>query len=748
MICIIHCPHQMFQAFYLGEGDFHETKYDDFDLQVPFYISEKYITDWKDIEGHCVYYFHVYPTSEFEERYHDKLPALATMLVAAVFFFLFFAFLLYNRFVERRDQKMKSAVKKTTGIVSSLFPENVRDRILEEAIPVESNKGLLSSFLGKETEVTVDPTSSAAKPIADLFTATTIMFLDICGFTAWSSMREPTRVFVLLETLYLAFDELARMRRIYKVETIGDCYVAVAGLPTPRKDHAVVMVRFAMDCLIRMKQLLKELEVLLGPDTTELDARVGLHSGPVTAGVLRGERSRFHFFGDTMNTASRMESTGVGGAIQLSPQTAELLRAAGKGHWLVARESPVHAKGKGEMQTHWLSMPQLSRASSQLEYSSTDSDPVLEEVPDITPESQVSEKHQRLIDWNVDMLSTALEKVIASRDETSVDDYDKSFGKDVDSMKVQEVVHFPVEPRAMMQPVTSLSGCVLVELKEFTATISSLYKDSAFHNFEHASHVTMSVVKLLSRVVACDVECEYAGVISSDPLVQFACIFSALIHDVDHSGMPNHQLIKENPALAQLYKTSAAERNSLDIAWTLLRQDKFSSLWEAICGQIEEQILFRQLIVTALLSTDIMDGELRALRHRRWVRAFSSGSFDLKEDSDRKATAIIAHLMQASDVAHTMQHWLVYTKWNSKLFEEMYLAWKSGRAEKDPSVDWYEGEIAFFDKYIIPLALKLKECRVFGVSSDEYLGFAQQNRDEWVRKGQEIVENLVAKFSS
>lgn len=120
------------------------------------------------------------------------------------------------------------------------------------------------------------------------------------------------------------------MRRIFKVETIGDCYVAVSGLPEPRADHAMIMSKFANDIMATMRTLTRDLEATLGPDTGDLTLRIGLHSGPVTAGVLRGERARFQLFGDTMNTAARMEQTGIKNRIQVSQSTADCLVAGGK----------------------------------------------------------------------------------------------------------------------------------------------------------------------------------------------------------------------------------------------------------------------------------------------------------------------------------------------------------------------------------------------------------------------------------
>jgi class 3 adenylate cyclase len=116
----------------------------------------------------------------------------------------------------------------------------------------------------------------------------------------------------------------------------------VTGLPDPRKDHAIAMSRFARECMLRMQVLVRKLEVTLGPDTGDLSMRMGIHSGPVTAGVLRGERSRFQLFGDTMNTAARMEHTGVRDRIQVSQETADLLIAAGKTTWVTRRDDGMY----------------------------------------------------------------------------------------------------------------------------------------------------------------------------------------------------------------------------------------------------------------------------------------------------------------------------------------------------------------------------------------------------------------------
>lgn len=238
--------------------------------------------------------------------------------------------------------------------------------------------------------------------------------------------------------------------------------------------------------------------------------------------------------------------------------------------------------------------------------------------------------------------------------------------------------------------------------------------------------------------------------ITSDPLTQFACVFSALIHDADHPGVPNTCLVQEKAQLAVQYDgKSVAEQHSVDIAWSLLMTDAYKDLRLAICPTPEELKRFRQLVVNIVLATDIMDKDLIQLRNSRWEKAFSQtaeGDVDRYSDRDRlnrKATIVLEHLIQASDVAHTMQHWHIYLKWNERLFDELYAAFTAGRLAKNPAEFWYQGELGFFDNYIIPLAKKLRNCGVFGVSSDEYLTYALKNREEWALRGNEIVASMM-----
>lgn len=168
---------------------------------------------------------------------------------------------------------------RSNAIIKSLFPSTVRDRVFEadpsSQLFAVQPKARLDSFL-RTGETDTSSNHDKSRPIADLFPETTVLFCDIAGFTAWSSVREPSHVFTLLEAIYAEFDAVARKRGVFKVETIGDAYVAVTGLPEPRADHAVVMVKFARECRAKTVEITRRLETSLGPGTGELRYRFGV----------------------------------------------------------------------------------------------------------------------------------------------------------------------------------------------------------------------------------------------------------------------------------------------------------------------------------------------------------------------------------------------------------------------------------------------------------------------------------------
>ena len=253
-----------------------------------------------------------------------------------------------------------------------------------------------------------------------------------------------------------------------------------------------------------------------------------------------------------------------------------------------------------------------------------------------------------------------------------------------------------------------------------------------------------------AKAIASDLH-DYTYGITSDPLTQFAVIFCALIHDADHYGISNMQVGVEMPAMAGKYRNrSILEQNSIELAWGMLMNPEYRNLQQCIFTNEFELRRFRQLVVNLVMATDIFDKEMKTLRNSRWEKAFHldphAQMLNEEDTTNVKATIVIEHIIQAADVAHTMQHWHVYTKWNERLFQEMYLAYEMGRSPKDPSEGWYKGELWFFDNYVIPLAKKLDECNVFGVASDEGLNYALANRAEWAVKGAEIVQDMVQRY--
>eukprot|EP00978_Attheya_sp_CCMP212_P041281 scaffold234656_cov53-Attheya_sp.AAC.3 len=830
------------KATFLGEGNLHERKFSHMEKSVSLeWVSEVHDTMNDHMNHHPTtnsleqsqkkqdqgqqlavnYTLKMYPSTLFQTKYASSNPTYYATAVALSFLFVTFIFLIYDCLVERRNRAITKSAERSHSIVENLFPAVVRDRLFRSN---ENQKGDCfeqwerGDSFSFATRLGSVGNASFSPPIADHFTATTILFADIAGFTAWSSEREPAQVFQLLEALFQDFDMESKKFGIFKVETVGDCYVAVAGVPHFRPDHAEAMVKFAKKCLLDFKQLTTELEQTLGPGTAALGLRIGMHSGPVTGGVLRGDKSRFQLFGDTMNTASRMESTSTRNMIQTSQSTADLLIADGKGRLITARDDLVEAKGKGTMQTYWVGQKHVSWGKSYSKIQSLNSSSFTEEedqpgreqsgrpsialmgtslrFPDasswhtigneVIDESrqEPSKIVQRLITWNSGMLEKRLVRVLVHREGQSR--RKQGLSKQRSNMlslehkvhAVANAVPFPPYNQDAARHYSALESSsrgdrnsqyispqVRGELFEYVTRIASMYQNIDFHNFEHASHVTMSANKLMNEVCFLDgnidpelkgenqdVTCFFSTFgIAYDPLVQLVVVFAALVHDVGHTGVPNIIRMVENPELAKKYKgKSLAENNSIDIACTLLMESDFKNLRKSMFVDDNDMDRFRQLLVNLLGATDIADDDRRTREKGRWTKAFktiskwedywrSASVQNLSSiDVSLQATVVLEQIMLASDAAHTMQHWLTFVKWTEKYYREIWSAYVSGRTDKDPTLSWYEDQISFFNGHIIPLATKLKECGVFGGTGAEYLDNAINNRDEWIEKGKEI----------
>jgi adenylate cyclase len=181
------------------------------------------------------------------------------------------------------------------------------------------------------------------RTIAENFEDVTVLFADLVDFTKFSTQTSPTELVELLNVIFSKFDRLVEQHRVEKIKTIGDAYMVVTGLPTPRSDHARAIAQLALDMQDAMSQLNAELG-------KSFRLRIGIHSGPVVAGVIGIKKFSYDLWGDTVNTASRMESQGLPGCIQVSTATYERLRD----EYLFEKRSPIQVKGKGEMITYLL----------------------------------------------------------------------------------------------------------------------------------------------------------------------------------------------------------------------------------------------------------------------------------------------------------------------------------------------------------------------------------------------------------
>ncbi|MBE7470223.1 MAG: adenylate/guanylate cyclase domain-containing response regulator [Anaerolineae bacterium] len=179
--------------------------------------------------------------------------------------------------------------------------------------------------------------------IADTFTDVTVLFADLVDFTKLSARISPRELVSLLNEIFSTFDQLAERHGLEKIKTVGDAYLVVGGLPNPRPDHAAAIAEMALDMQQAVIRLSAELE-------ENFSIRIGINTGPVVAGVIGAKKFSYDLWGDTVNTASRMESHGLAGQIQVTPATYERLQD----QYDFEERGCIPVKGKGEVRTYLL----------------------------------------------------------------------------------------------------------------------------------------------------------------------------------------------------------------------------------------------------------------------------------------------------------------------------------------------------------------------------------------------------------
>ena len=263
--------------------------------------------------------YNQYTTAAVTELKHIEIALLALTLLVLILE----GVLIFRPAVEKLRttfNQLTEEQKKSEHLLLNILPETVANRLKEQ------------------------PTT-----IAEAFAEATVLFADIVGFTQLSTQVSPQELVGLLNRIFSAFDELAEKHGLEKIKTIGDAYMVVGGLPSPRIDHAEAIIQMALD----MQQAINQFNI---ETNYNCNIRIGINSGPVVAGVIGIKKFIYDLWGDTVNIASRMESHGIPGNIQISQSTYEqvkdIFQDKFKDEYELKSRGLIEVKGKGEMQTY------------------------------------------------------------------------------------------------------------------------------------------------------------------------------------------------------------------------------------------------------------------------------------------------------------------------------------------------------------------------------------------------------------
>ena len=211
----------------------------------------------------------------------------------------------------------------------------------------QRSEALLLNILPKEIAAIL---RKEERTIADHFEGASVLFADVVNFTDMSEKMTPRELVGLLDEVFSRFDLMVEEHGLEKIKTIGDCYMVASGIPRPRDDHAQVLTRMALE----MRDYLSCHEI----QGRKLKMRIGVNSGPVVAGVIGRKKFAYDLWGDAVNTASRMESHGLGGFVQITRDTYEMI----KDDFICEPRGLVKVKGKGDMEAWFVTEPRTSPA--------------------------------------------------------------------------------------------------------------------------------------------------------------------------------------------------------------------------------------------------------------------------------------------------------------------------------------------------------------------------------------------------
>jgi class 3 adenylate cyclase len=223
--------------------------------------------------------------------------------------------------------------------------QKVSDRTAELQQEKERSERLLLNVL---PEVIANRLKNDPSTIAENFAEVTILFADIVGFTEMSSHISPINLVELLNQIFSDFDRLAIHHGLEKIKTIGDAYMVVGGLPTPRDDHADAIANMSLDMQLAIANFNNNMNLL--NLNNDISIRIGINTGSVVAGVIGVNKFIYDLWGDAVNIASRMESHGLAGEIQVTGAIYEKL----KDKYLFEERGIISVKGRGDMITYWL----------------------------------------------------------------------------------------------------------------------------------------------------------------------------------------------------------------------------------------------------------------------------------------------------------------------------------------------------------------------------------------------------------